>query len=293
MKAFHSMWTAPFLRRHQGDFYIEDFELLTTILSALKWREFNGDIKMVTDKIGAKYYRELGLEFLWNLGMDESLENIPKAINPEVFWAAGKLYALRAEQTPIVMMDTDFIVWQCIDELIDSSHICVIHREELMTDVYPPKCKFEMDRSYKDFDKWNWIVKPCNTAFLYVEDMDFKRYYTDSAIKFMLATKGNNPLTYMVFAEQRLVSMCALEKEKEILAISSVEGLFSDKQGIFTHIWGHKRHLRDNYLSRIKFCKKCMRRIYKDYPEYYDKIKVIDSLKGYHEDIMSELIYIE
>ena len=285
MRAFHSMWTAPFLWRQQGDFFLEDFELLTTILSALKWRELNGDIKMITDKTGARYYKNLGLEFIWNLGIDESLEQIPKAINPDVFWAAGKLYALRYEKTPVVMMDTDFIVWKDIWRLIDNTQVCVIHREELMTDVYPPKTSFEMDSTYKKFDKWNWIVRPCNTAFLYLEDEKFKDYYTKNALEFMFAARGHNPLTYMVFAEQRLLSMCALEKNKRISSIASVDGLFSKDQEVFTHIWGHKRHLRENGLSREKFCIKCMSRIYKDYPEAYERIKNIDSLVQYHKSI--------
>ena len=37
MRAFHSTWTGPFFKSQKGDFYVEDFELLTTILSALKW----------------------------------------------------------------------------------------------------------------------------------------------------------------------------------------------------------------------------------------------------------------
>ena len=44
------------------NYYIEDFEILATILSALKWRENNGDIKMVTDERGAEYYKNLGIE---------------------------------------------------------------------------------------------------------------------------------------------------------------------------------------------------------------------------------------
>ena len=281
MKAFHSTWTAPFFTRQQGDFYIEDFELLTTILSALKWREFNGDIKMVTDKTGALYYKKLGLEFLWNLGIEERLENIPDTINPRVFWAAGKLYALKEEDAPIVMMDTDFIVWKPIYNLIDIGTINVIHREELIKDVYPGVEGFKMDSLYNDFDKLNWIVRPCNTAFSYIDDDEFKEYYTNTAIDFMLSAKGDNPLTYMVFAEQRLMAMCALNKEKHIKSICSVDKLFSNTQEIFTHIWGHKRHLRENTLSREKFCLKCINRIKGDYPEVYSTIKNIDTFKRY------------
>ena len=56
IKAFHSNWTTPFFKMNPNkEYYIEDFEILTTIISALKWREKNGSIKMVTDEIGANY----------------------------------------------------------------------------------------------------------------------------------------------------------------------------------------------------------------------------------------------
>ena len=43
IEAFHSNWTAPFLRANPNkNYYIDDFEILTTIISALKWRENNG-----------------------------------------------------------------------------------------------------------------------------------------------------------------------------------------------------------------------------------------------------------
>ena len=44
--AFHSNWTSPFfIQNNLNEYYIEDFEILTTILSALKWRQNNGSIK--------------------------------------------------------------------------------------------------------------------------------------------------------------------------------------------------------------------------------------------------------
>ena len=56
IEAFHSNWTAPFLRANPNkNYYIDDFEILTTIISALKWRENNGSIKMITDTISNLY----------------------------------------------------------------------------------------------------------------------------------------------------------------------------------------------------------------------------------------------
>ena len=57
MKAFHSNWTAPYLI-NSSLYEMKDYEILTTILSALKWREKNGSIKMITDRVGESYYKK-------------------------------------------------------------------------------------------------------------------------------------------------------------------------------------------------------------------------------------------
>ena len=44
MKAFRSNWTAPYLI-NSSTYEMKDYEILMTILSALKWREKNGSIK--------------------------------------------------------------------------------------------------------------------------------------------------------------------------------------------------------------------------------------------------------
>ena len=286
MRAFHSTWTGPFFKSQKGDFYVEDFELLTTILSALKWQELNGDIKMITDAVGAAYYRQLGLENLWNLGIEEGLSDIDPAIDPKVFWAAGKLYALEQEEAPCVMIDTDFIVWQNVEEILKQHSICVIHREEISENVYPRQEFLQMETTYNAFSRWDWEIKPCNTAFMYIGDETFKSLYVEEAKAFMKAARGNNPLIYMVFAEQRLLAMCAKEKQKDIFAFAEVEALFDERQTMFTHIWGHKRYLRTHPQERIAFCQRCMRRIQKDYPEFYKAVVLnIEALKQYHQEV--------
>lgn len=284
MRAFHSTWTSPFLHSQEGDFYIEDFELLTTILSALKWQEFNGDIKMITDATGAAYYQELGLGQLWNLGIEERLTDIDPHLSPKVFWAAGKLYALEGEDAPCVMMDTDFIVWQNIEEKFKGQSIAVIHREELHPHVYPPKSYFHMNSDYAFSPSLDWEVRPCNTAFMYIGDEKLKQFYVEESKRFMRSAQGRDPITYMVFAEQRLLAMCAKLKNKEIMAMAEVSDLFEEEQKYFTHIWGHKRYLRSHPEAREAFCRRCMRRIKEDYPEFYKVALGIEALKPYGEE---------
>ena len=184
INAFHSNWTTPFFKLNPDkEYYIEDFEILTTIISALMWRAKNGSIKMITDEIGASYYRKLGIDNIWDLGIDTSLEKINNSIDSNLFWAAGKIYALKNHEAPCVMIDTDFIVWDRIEDLLLKSDISVIHKEEINPWVYPGKEYFNMKNGYLFDEKWNWTVLPSNTAFAYIADNKFKEYYTTESIK--------------------------------------------------------------------------------------------------------------
>ena len=86
---------------------------------------------MVTDSVGAQYYKKTGLDVIWN-SVENILDNVD--VNSNVFWAAGKIFALKEQNAPVAMIDTDFIVWEKIDEekLADVS---VIHFENLYPDV--------------------------------------------------------------------------------------------------------------------------------------------------------------
>lgn len=282
---FHSNWTKPFFKiNNNRDYYIEDFEILTTMLSALKWREKNGNIKMITDKIGAKYYKKLGIESIWNLGIDDSLESyIDEDIDSNIFWAAGKIYALKSQKIPCVMIDTDFIVWESLKYELFDKEICAIHKENISSEVYPDKSKFNMKKNYRFDDKWNWEALPSNTALTYIANDNFKNYYVNSSIEFMNGlSSSNDRLINMVFAEQRLFSMCAEKMNIKEYELMNLEGLIRGKQIYFTHIWGYKDVMKKDFKKRIKFCIKCINRIITDFPEYEKVIANIDSLKYYY-----------
>ena len=276
MNAIHVNWTKP----HGAEPYeIEDFELLTTILSALKWREKNGGIKMVTDSVGKAYYEKIGIDKIWDLGIDAALDGI--SVDPRMFWAAGKLYALRNEAAPIAVIDTDFIVWEPI--LFENlSDITVIHREDLYEDVYPDINHFQMKDDYRFNANFNWSLPACNTAFYVIKNQSFIDSYTNEAIHFMKnALDVDDNLTYMVFAEQRLFSMCAAEGGFDLRAFSNLDKLFAHGENCFTHTWGMKQQMRDMPELRYDFCKRCVNRIINDFPDMAGVLKKIDCLKMY------------
>ena len=110
IRAFHTAWSAPlFARDPHARYGAADFELLTTALSALLWRQHNGPIDLYCDGTAHAYYESLGLLGLW-----DAVHPLPRnaGLDADCFWAAGKLRALRQAKSPCVMLDTDFIVKQ-------------------------------------------------------------------------------------------------------------------------------------------------------------------------------------
>ena len=254
MEAFHSLWTKP-----RKDYGIEEYELLTLALSALKWREKNGNITLVTDTPGLEFFKASGFLSCWTKATT-ALDEIPEGIDPVRFWAAGKIYALRSFEAPVVSVDTDFIVWEKLDLENIGSRLCAIHSETLSADVYPDT---------KDFtvfdDGFNWEVLPLNAAFLYFGDEDLKSEYIKNAVAFMMSCTGGDTLRPMVFAEQRLLAMTAHKMGITPSVFSSLEKLTSGSDERFTHLWGFKKQLVENEAVREEFCQRLKARLIKDF----------------------------
>lgn len=281
MDAIHINWTMPFMKKTGlSDYSMEDFELLTMVLSAKNWQKHNGKISMITDSTGYEFYEKNNLLSIWDGGVFKTLDTIPD-FNTDMFWAAGKLWALKHSSAPVAMIDTDFIVWAPIafDNIKDAA---VIHEEDLYPDVYPDISHFKMKDDYSFDKKWDFSLKACNTAFTVIKSQPLLEYYTDEAIRFMtLAKDTDDPLTYMVFAEQRLLPICAKKLGMEITVFSNLERLFTDGEKYFTHTWGMKQQMRDMPPLRYDFCMRCLDRIHREFPEIFDTLRNIDCLKPY------------
>ena len=256
MKAFHSLWTKPRLGS-----VLEDYELLTLALSALKWREKNGDITLVTDTPGLEYIKASGFLPCWTEVLT-ALDEIPCEINPLRFWAAGKIYALSCFNAPIVSIDNDFIVWESLELEKVSSKLCAIHSETLSPEIYPDSKEFTVFD-----DGFNWEVLPLNAALLYFGDESLRLEYIKNATSFMLSCTTGDNLKPMVFAEQRLLAMTARKLGITPSVFSSLERLSLGTDERFTHLWGFKRQLRESEGMRQEFCKRLRERLIKDFSE--------------------------
>ena len=278
MNAFHTLRVRP----GRNGRLLTDVELWTAVLSVLKWQEKNGSIKLVTDSRGADYIGQCGLLELWD-AVDVVLDEMDDLGWDEVvFWAGAKLYALSRQTIPCVMIDLDFIVWQHMDFGVYGKDIAVIHREEVNNDIYPDSSYFHFKDDWKLPNLLNWQISACNTAFVYFGSKDLVRYYCNFAFEFMsMSDTCNAGLPYMVFIEQRWLSMCASQHQVKIYEMASLNDLWQDKQQYFTHVWGHKDIFRKNPEQAIEFCRKCAKRVELDYPKQAEHLHKLSWTEQY------------
>lgn len=262
MDAFHIISTAPYFAKNTGAFGLEDFDLYCAVLSALTWRRDGSRIILCCDNPGGEYIRSAGLGSVWS-GICRCVPDDLDGIDPEMFWAAGKILAMKSMKAPCVMIDTDFIVW---NKPAFGKEIIAAHREDIKPDIYPPAEYFSAKgHILPDF---NWEVLPLNTAFFYVPEEDFKEFYTAQSIAFMRSAEScGERLKYMVFAEQRMAAMCAEFTGTEVKTLLDKDMLFFP-QDSFTHLWGAKQAMRDHPELRAEFCGRCADRIRRDFPEW-------------------------
>ncbi|MDR2558991.1 MAG: hypothetical protein LBC86_05545 [Oscillospiraceae bacterium] len=253
--------------------------MYNTVLSALTWRKYNGEIIHVCDKKSADFYRNFNI---WD-SIAPILPDDLEGINPRMFWAAGKLLALREISAPVVMLDKDFIVWK---KLTFGKSIIAAHREDLHPGVYPDVSYFQMQADYKFNPAFDYTAEPAekpqilplNTAFLYLPDEDFKQFYVNMAIEFMKSAKDcDDYLCYMVYAEQRLLALCAEYLEQPVETLLCKEKIF-EPQDNFTHLWGEKQKMRDNPGYEQEFNSRCAARIMRDFPEQEHIINLIENM---------------
>lgn len=279
MQAFHSFWSKPNRLKNNGIIEIPDYELLVLMLSALKWKSTNGKIKMITDSEGYTFFEENGLLKLWNQ-IDCSLDKIEENVDPFLFWAAGKLYALKAMDVPCVMLDTDMIIWENIESKLDEK-VVAAHCEELSDLVYPNPSIFNLKSEYQFPKEWDFRLNAANTAFLYLPNSEFIQYYVHSALEFINSTNlmNVNPVVSMCFAEQRILPMCVKAKGLELDYLLDYKNL--DNQNFVTHLWGYKGILASSYKESEVFCIKCVKRIIEEFPELREVILYNKKLRKY------------
>ncbi len=285
-------------------FQLPDYDLLLTILSILKWRQLNGPIRLYGDSVVISLFAELGILELWDDYNTEVLDSIDgSSINPSLFWAAGKFFAYLNEKTPCVSLDTDMVVWRNLNRFYAGFDLRFTHWEAVKGLIwYCRRKNLKRPPSYSFKRAWNWgQTMAANAAIVYFGHQAFKDYYAREAIRYM--TNNSLGLTFsddvrpeLLFAEQRLLTMCAREMnlvaQPFLRAIWSPERLWFTKhderfsewiffqlnnQPLFTHAWLYKRYIKDNLEARRNYCRDLVRAIMFEFP---DQARLLENIEG-------------
>jgi hypothetical protein len=267
MDAFHILWTKPKSKRNLP-FDMNKAEILTMLVSALMWKKHNGKIKLFTDNHGLKFINNNGLADTWDEIDSVVLETNNYPIDAIVFWAAGKLIALEASQCPCVMLDTDLIVMHSISNQLNNSVITALHPEPLNPDVYLNPTHLKRPKEYGFPHYYDWNTLPSNTAFLYIKDNKLKDFYIEESKRFMFNNfeKPKENVSQMVFAEQRILSICAKYMDYPVEYI--LQEPFSQDNKAIIHLWGYKSTLRSNKYRHNVFIRKLIDRFEQELEDF-------------------------
>lgn len=214
MKAIHVNWTKPFFEKHRlrghgfkiqrdlKDFYDQpDYQILYTILSILRWQQYNGPMKLYTDNEGLKFYQQFKIDELYDEINTIVLENY-KDIDAAHFWTSGKIHCLQFETEPFTFLDQDFIVRGTLPEYVKEKDITIGHWEIPRGYYYFTKQQFEEQVSHyqlpEGYNPNAWIP---NTSFMCINNLDLVKNYVEEHNK-MVNTKNEVPEWFWLLTDQ-------------------------------------------------------------------------------------------
>lgn len=275
MNYYHVLWTRPLFSNgtaESQDIVLWDFELLTWLLSALQARQ-HGPLRLITDSRGALATERAGFTGLYRQ-ISTALDAVPRCLDPDVFWAGGKLFAYGAMETPWVCVDLDAVLWKPVES---EARVMALHPE--------PKewCWYRGNREeFAAFgfeeQEWNWDLDPFNTGVLSFADPNAARYYVTTACNFAERYSRevcSNPATRpkgshaMLFAEQRLLPMCAARYGVEVVSVtpSRPGATCLPNNAECLHLWRSKLAYKVCEESRLALVNWAISHLLKHFPE--------------------------
>jgi hypothetical protein len=280
MVYFHVFWSRPQLNpaipAEEQEIFLWDFEALVWLLSALELRR-HSQVQLVTDRRGLRFVEGAGLDWLYSGGISTALDGVPGGIDPQLFWSAGKIVALREMTPPCAWIDLDLVLRHPLDS---GRPVTALHWEDRDWPWYQADQSTFANHGFPA-DAWDWTANPVNTGLLGLVDADLHQLYASQAVDFMIrystfrreagarpdcSPHGSDPT---IFAEQRLLAMCAakLGRPIEVLTDCNVPGLCLPRNPHCLHLWGTKAAYRSCPEARVALVNHLRAEILERFPE--------------------------
>lgn len=226
MKILHSYWSLPGRassgNRQAGGWATRIYYYMSWTLSCLQFRKYYDKVELVTDSWGKRLlYDNLGLPYTnVSTALDE-LEGTPTDL-----WTMGKFKAYELQQEPFIHADGDVFIFKPFPEDFIASPILAQHLEV----DYPYykgilKQVQQVFTSIPDYMKKDWEqnglhANAYNAGVVGGQDLDFIKYYTREALKFIKDNRQHLPEVYVrelnILYEQYLLYCLTAYQGREV-----------------------------------------------------------------------------
>lgn len=229
MQIFHS---------HQ----MSSLELITWYLSILAWKMQGHQVIFYCDEANYTFIKRLHIDTLYDEINKDLFKNIKLQCDLKTFWAAPKLLAYQNEGIDTIVSDIDLFPLEDLSRFWKDYDIVVYANKEILgIHPYPPKEYLSTAENYT-FPSWmNWEVQPLNTAITYFKNVEQKKEFLDTAFDYMnnnYGLKNNRMGVDMVFAEQRILAMCAAKSQATVGIVQPLNSRCINKNAV--HLWVYK-----------------------------------------------------
>lgn len=228
--ACHVNWVAPVYggavysngNVKNGEYTIDDLEVLTTILSIAAWQKWHGPIHLFCDDVAASYYAKIGILALWDSIDLTVLKKMSPCYATQHFFAAAKVWVQKHLQTPYTILDTDaYLTGPVLDPQYDliASHEEALNKEHGLNynqnggplPIYPALSDLIKNEAFKVPKAFSETASPINVAFLNINNAHLHSLYISTAWSYI--NKHYDAFNHIhkfnpqpiCFAEQRLL----------------------------------------------------------------------------------------
>ena len=299
MQIIWTFWTKPYLAKEGFSWSSHLHYLLSWVLSVETARTYYSNTCLFTDDEGARILIDgIGLEFETVSTKLNSLKRYP----PQ-WWAFGKLHTYRYQTEPFIHIDNDVYLWKTLPSRLVHAPLLAQNPEdfEVGNSWYEPD-KFDNVNKikgwlpeevvwYREFSRHQRAV--CCGIFG-GNRIDFIQHYAEQSIKLLTHPGNLHVCSYLgqdnILVEQYILSAC-IEYHKHRSSSDfngiHIEYLFETAEEAFTPELAKKAgytHLIGKSKMNPHLTERLIKRVYCDYPEYFDRCLryAHDQKKGGH-----------
>lgn len=301
----------PFRNPNNKQHEFNDVNLLTMAASSLKMKSFGHTTELYGDSFTYSFFKTLNLLEIWDKVDGISLEKqIDKQLfDISYFFNIGKFFTLSLVEAPVMLVDTDLIIWDDLRQELQGKEAAFTHWEAVkpVSEWYCQKEELKIPKEYSWKADWDFDTLATNTSVIYFEKNEVKNYYCKEAFKFMhqnFIKETKRVRSELYFVEQRLFPMCLKElgvfdRMKPLIDTlwSPAEGAFIKKdisrgwwdffipepEQFITHTWIAKNVIKANQKYCNYYCCRLLLEILKMMPQIEEKLRQTEMFDQYFQ----------